>query len=93
MMCPQVSLVFVNEGVPPWHVVFLQDIVAYFKHQISPLHVTSLDAEKCFDNICHVGLLYKIMDKFHAPYWAFLHSWYHNLDAIVKWKGTYNTPP
>ena len=69
---------------------FIQDVVAYFKNQRSPLHISGLDAEKCFDRIWHPGLLFKLRDVFPASQWMFLHKWYNNLHAVVKWNGHFS---
>ena len=39
---------------------FLNDCVAYFNEGDSPVYTCTLDAVKCFDNIWHEGLLYKL---------------------------------
>ena len=71
---------------------FLQDIISFSKHQGSPLHVASLDAEKCFDRIWHVGLMYKLLDKLPPAEWKFLYVWYSNLYGIVRINGNYSQP-
>ena len=50
---------------------FLHDVTAYFKSQKTPLHVSSLDAEKCFDRIWHPGLQYKLIPILPASQWVF----------------------
>ena len=39
----------------------LNGITSYFKSQNSPVFVAALDAEKCFDSICHVSLCLKLI--------------------------------
>ena len=40
----------------------LNDVITHCKYQKSILFVTSLDAEKCFDSICHISLFVKLID-------------------------------
>ena len=61
----------------------LNDIISHCKEQDSPLYIASRDAEKCFDTV-------KLKDVI-APYeWIFLYEWYCNLNAYVKWNGSYS---
>ena len=68
----------------------LSDSINYFKYQDSPLYVCSLDAEKCFDNICHTYLFYKLIDKLPPNHWVLCYKWYRNLNASIRWKGNYS---
>ena len=38
------------------------DVTSYCKSRNSPLFLATLDAEKCFDSICHVSLFLKLID-------------------------------
>ncbi len=69
----------------------MSDTISYFKHQKSPLYICSLDAEKCFDNICHTYLFYKLMHVIPSSHWILCFKWYSNLSASVKWNGEYST--
>ena len=67
------------------------DIISYCKHQKSPLYVASLDAEKCFDTVCHISLFVKLIDVLPKFKWLFLYNWYNGLNAVIKWSGQYST--
>ena len=60
------------------------------KYQDSPLYVCSLEAEKCFDNICHTYLFYKLIDKLPPNHWVLCYKWYRNLNASIRWQGNYS---
>lgn len=62
------------------------DIKSYFEYKKSPLYACSLDAEKCFDSICHKSLFFKLWGKIPSEHWLLLYRWYGNLKAMVKWK-------
>ena len=66
-------------------VSLINDSIAYFNSRGSPVYLCSLDAEKCFDSIWHDGLLFKLHDKIPHVYWLFLHHWYKNSFACVRW--------
>lgn len=66
----------------------LNDVMQYFKMKKSPLYTCSLDAEKCFDSICHNALFFKLHDKIPAAHWLTLKRWYSGLKAAVKWRKT-----
>ena len=68
----------------------LSDVISYYKYQNSPLYVCSLDAEKCFDSMCHNSLFYKLIDVLPRNHWMLCYRWYKQLRATVKWKGTYS---
>ena len=40
----------------------LNDVISHCKSQNSPLFLAGLDAEKCFDSICHTSLFVKLID-------------------------------
>ena len=65
----------------------LNDVSLYCKSKHTPLHICSLDAEKCFDKIWHPGLFYKLLGKLPIEHWMFLHRWYSQMKAAVRWKG------
>ena len=50
----------------------LHDIVSYFILANSPLYISSLDAEKCFDSIWHDGLFYKLYSVLPISHWMLL---------------------
>ena len=68
----------------------LNDIIMQCKDQHSPLFLSSLDAEKCFDMVCHVSLFVKLKDVLPMYQWLFLYRWYSNLNAMVKWNGQFS---
>ena len=68
----------------------MSDTISYFKHKKSPLYVCSLDAEKCFDNICHTYLFYKLMHVIPSSHWILCFKWYSNLSASIKWNGDFS---
>ena len=68
----------------------LNDVITHCKYQKSTLFVASLDAEKCFDSICHISLFVKLIDVIPVYEWLFLHEWYSQLNAMVKWNGKYS---
>jgi retron-type reverse transcriptase len=47
----------------------LNDVMAYAALQNTPLFISALDAEKCFDRIWHSGLLHKLIDILPLYYW------------------------
>lgn len=65
----------------------LSDISSHCKYQNNPLYIASLDAEKCFDSVCHVSLFVKLIGIIPARQWLLLYNWYNNLNALVKWNG------
>ena len=69
---------------------FVTDITAYFNDRSSPVYISSLDAEKCFDSIWHDGLLYKLSDKMSPVTWYYLYKWYNNSFASVSWDSVYS---
>ena len=52
---------------------------------MSLLYFCSLDAEKCFDQLWHSALLYKLWDVMPKSHWLLLYNWYQHLQAVVKW--------
>ncbi len=69
---------------------FLNDIITHCKVQKSSLFIASLDAEKCFDTVCHVSLFFKLIGVIPEHEWLFLYEWYTQLNAMVKWNGQYS---
>ena len=63
-------------------------MVCYYETQNSPLFIATLDADKCFDSICHVSLFLKRIDVLPVNHWLLLYNWYSKLNGIVKWNGT-----
>ena len=55
------------------------------------MYICSLDAVKCFDNIWHAGLFYKLLSILNKSHWRFLCNWYRSLQGIVRVNGTYGT--
>jgi hypothetical protein len=70
----------------------LNDTAVLFNDAGSPLYVCSLDAEKCFDNIWHPGLFYKLWGNIPTNHWLILYKWYSNLKSVVKWDGHVSQP-
>ena len=68
----------------------LNDVTSYCKSRNSPLFLATLDAEKCFDSICHVSLFLKLIDVLPTYQWLLLYNWYRKLNAVVKWNGCYS---
>lgn len=68
----------------------LNDVICYSNQQCTPLFVASLDAEKCFDSVCHTSLFVKLIHVLSPFKWLFLYNWYSKLNAIVKWQGHYS---
>ena len=69
----------------------LNDVTSYCKSRNSSLFLATLDAEKCFDSICHVSLFLKLIDVLPTYQWLLLYNWYRKLHAVVKWNGCYST--
>jgi hypothetical protein len=69
----------------------VNDLVSYFSERGSPVYLSSLDAEKCFDSIWHDGLLYKLWGVMPPSCWYFLFKWYKNTYAAVSWKGAFSS--
>ena len=69
----------------------LNDVTSYCKSRNSSLFLATLDAEKCFDSICHVSLFLKLIDVLPTHQWLLLYNWYRKLNAVVKWNGCYST--
>ena len=47
----------------------LNDCVAYFNEGDSTVYMCTLDAVKCFDNIWHEGLFYKLWNRMDIVHW------------------------
>ena len=52
----------------------LNYITSYLKSQNSPLFVAALDADKCFDSICHVSLFLKLIHILPVHGWLLLYN-------------------
>ena len=52
----------------------LNDSTSYFKSQNSPVFVAALDAETCFDSICHVSLFLKLIHILPIHEWLLLYG-------------------
>ena len=63
------------------------DSVAYFNEGDSPVYMCTLDAFKCFDNIWHEGLIYKLWNRMDIVHWRLLHNWYKSMRATVLLNG------
>ena len=50
----------------------LHDAASYFISANSPLYISSLDAEKCFDSLLHDGLFYKLYSVLPIFHWMLL---------------------
>ena len=46
----------------------LNDVASYCKSRNSTLFLATLDADKCFDSICHVSLFLKLIDVLPVKY-------------------------
>jgi hypothetical protein len=68
----------------------LNDVAHCYKAAGSPVFVCSLDAQKCFDNIWHSGLFYKLIEHFPILHWRLLYNWYTQLKVLVKWQGAFS---
>ena len=72
----------------------LNDVTSYCKSRNSPLFLATLDAEKCFDSICHVSLFLKLIDVLPTYQWLKFYcrpyNWYRKLNVVVQWNGCYS---
>ena len=69
----------------------LNDVTSDCKSRNSSLFLATLDAEKCFDSICHVSLFLNLIDVLPTYQWILLYNWYRKLNAVVKWNVCYST--
>ena len=60
----------------------LNDVIAYFQEQSSPVYICTLDAEKCFDSVWHDGLLYKLQSVLPVNHWLIIYRWYKALKLL-----------
>ena len=68
----------------------LNDVTSDCKSRNSSLFLATLDAEKCFDSICHVSIFLKLIDVLPTYQWLLLYNWYRKLNAVVKENGCYS---
>ena len=68
----------------------LNDCVAYFNEGDFPVYMCTLDAVKCFDNIWHEGLFYKLWNRMDIVHWRLLYNWYKSMRATVLLNGEYS---
>ena len=65
----------------------LNDSVTYFNEGGSAVYMCTLDAVKCFDNIWHEGLFYKLMSRMCPIYWRLL---YKSMRATIRLNNEYS---
>ena len=70
----------------------INDVIAYFQEQSSPVYICMLDAEKCFDSVRHDGLLYKLQSVLPINHWLIIYRWYKALKAVVRCNGQFSEP-
>ena len=68
----------------------LNDCIRHHNSKGSPVYFCGLDAEKCFDNIWHSGLLFKLWNVIKREHWLLLYKWYNSSCAQVRWNGIYS---
>ena len=68
----------------------LNDCIRHHNSKGSPVYFCGLDAEKCFDNIWHSGLLFKLWNIIKQEHWLLLYRWYNSSCAQVRWNGLYS---
>ena len=68
----------------------LNDCIAYFNEGNSPVYMCTLDAVKCFDNIWHEVLFYKLRNRMDIVYWRLLYNWYKSIRVTVLLNGEYS---
>ena len=61
----------------------LNDCVAYFNEGGSPVYMCTLDAVKCFYNIWHEGVFYKLWNRMDIVHWRLLYNWYKFMRVTV----------
>lgn len=64
----------------------LHDTMETLPSKYSPICVTALDAERCFDAIWHSGLFFKLRGKIPRRVWRFCRVWYESMRSCVKFK-------
>jgi len=80
-------MALVKERVPHLHAVFYPTLFVIINTKNSHAYMCSLDAEKCFNSICHKSLFYKLTGVLPINHWLVLYNWYQSLNAKVRWKG------
>ena len=68
----------------------INDSITYFNDRGSPVYLCSLDAEKCFDSIWHMGLLFKLIDVLPDHVWSYLCKWYESSYAVIRWNNLHS---
>ncbi len=52
----------------------LNDVISYCNEAKSFLYIAALDAEKCFDSVCHFSLFVKLLGVLPDIHWLFLYN-------------------
>ena len=51
----------------------LNDVIAYFEEQGSPVYISTLDADKCFNSVWHDGLPHKLQSALPVNHWLLIY--------------------
>jgi len=71
----------------------MQQTVKYFTERGSTVFISTVDASKAFDRICHVKLIDKLCDgNFPRCLICVLCNWYGKLISYVRWNGVLSDP-
>ncbi len=68
----------------------LNDVISYCNEAKSSLYIAALDAEECFDSVCHFSLFVKLIGVLPDIHWLLLYNWYRQLNVVVKWRGCFS---
>ena len=60
------------------------EVIQYYTHNKSNMHVVSLDAAKAFDKLWRHGLFFKLKDKISSYLWRILFKYYNESFIIVN---------